>query len=283
MDMTETMDTIDAHQHFWQLARGDYDWLTPALVPLYRDFLPRDLRPLAQAAGVRRSIVVQAAPTLAETRYLLELTRDDPAIAGVVGWVPLDDPDAPTLIDELLREPKFKGVRPMLQDLPDDSWIARTDLDPSIEALIRRGLVFDALVLTRHLPYLLPFARRHRRLRIVLDHGAKPPIADGAAGWQPWATQVAELAALPNVFCKISGLVTEAATPCTDAMLEPYLAHSIEQFGPARAMWGSDWPVVDMNGGYLAWHACAMRFAERLEPHERAALFGGTARACYGL
>jgi L-fuconolactonase len=277
------MDTIDAHQHFWRLARGDYDWLTPMLAPLYRDFSLDDLRPLARAAGISRSIVVQAAPTLAETRYLLDLARDEPAIAGVVGWVPLDAPDAPALIAELAREPKFKGVRPMLQDWPDDGWIAKPELDPAVAALIQHGLVFDALVLSRHLPYLTPFALRHRRLRIVVDHGAKPPIADGAAGWQPWAERMAELAALPNVFCKMSGLVTEAATPCTDAMLEPYLAYLVEHFGAARIMWGSDWPVVDMNGGYLAWHACAMRFAERLKAHERAALFGGTARDCYGL
>ena len=277
------METIDAHQHFWQLSRGDYTWLTPALAPLYRDFLPSDLRPLAHAAGVSRSIVVQAAPTLAETRFLLDLARADPAIAGVVGWVPLDDADAPALIAELAREPKFKGVRPMLQDLPDDDWIARPELDPAIDALIDHGLVFDALVFTRHLPYLTPFAHRHRRLRIVLDHGAKPPIAGGAAGWLPWAARVAELAALPNVFCKVSGLVTEAATACTDSMLEPYLSHLVELFGAGRTMWGSDWPVVDMNGGYLAWHACAKRFAERLSPDDRAALFGGTARACYGL
>ncbi|PMS14709.1 amidohydrolase [Trinickia dabaoshanensis] len=277
------MDTIDAHQHFWQLARGDYGWLTPALAPLYRDFSPGDLRPIARAAGVARGIVVQAAPTVAETRYLLDLARDDPSIAGVVGWVPLDERDAPALIAEWAGEPKFKGVRPMLQDLPDDDWIARPALDPAIGALIERGLVFDALVFTRHLPYLTEFARRHRRLRIVLDHGAKPPIADGAAGWSPWAARVAELAALPNVFCKISGLVTEAAVPWTDSMLEPYLSHLIEQFGAARSMWGSDWPVVDMNGGFAAWHACAARFAERLQPGERAALFGGTAHACYGI
>ena len=277
------MDTIDAHHHFWLLERGDYGWLTPEMTPLYRDFLPKDWQALAQRAGVSRGIVVQAAPTLAETRYLLDLARDEPAIAGVVGWVPLDGPEAPGLIAELAREPKFKGVRPMLQDLPDDDWIAKPELDPAVAALIQHGLAFDALVFTRHLPYLIEFARRHRRLRIVVDHGAKPPIADGAVGWQPWATRIVELALLPNVFCKMSGLVTEAAAPCTDSMLEPYLAHLIEHFGPARTMWGSDWPVVDMNGGYLAWHASAMRFAERLMPHERAALFGGTARACYGL
>lgn len=277
------METIDAHQHFWQLSRGDYAWLTPALAPLYRDFGPADWQPLARAAGMARGIAVQAAPTLDETRYLLDLARNHASIAGVVGWVPLTEPDAPAQIAEFAREPKFRGVRPMLQDLPDDAWIAQRALDPAIEALIAHDLAFDALVFARHLPHLVAFAERHPRLRIVVDHGAKPPIIDGAAGWQPWAERIATLAKLPHVRCKLSGLVTEAAPGWTDATLRPYMEHLLEHFGAERLMWGSDWPVVDMNGGYQAWHACAVRFAETLGTDERAAIFGGTARACYGV
>jgi L-fuconolactonase len=277
------MQTIDAHQHFWRISRGDYAWLTPELGPLYRDFGPADLQLLARAAGVARSVVVQAAPTLAETRYLLDLARDDAAIAGVVGWVPLLDPGVPTLIAELACEPKFKGVRPMLQDLPDDDWIANPALGPAIDALVVHNLAFDALVYARHLPYLSEFASRHPRLRIVVDHGAKPPIRDGASCWQPWAEGIAVLAKLPQVHCKLSGLGTEAAPGWNDDTLRPYVSHLIEQFGAWRLMWGSDWPVLDMNGDYPAWHACARRLTETLSGGERAAIFGGTACAFYGL
>jgi L-fuconolactonase len=277
------MNTIDAHQHFWAISRGDYGWLTPALAPLYRDFGPAEFAPLAQAAGVARSIVVQAAPTIAETRYLLDLARENPVVAGVVGWVPLDAATAPALIAELAREPKFKGVRPMLQDLPDDDWIARAPLGPAIDALIEHGLAFDALVFARHLPHLLTFAQRHPELRIVIDHGAKPPIAEGDAGWQPWADRIAELARLPQVHCKISGLATEAGPGWTDETLAPYVNHLVAHFGARRLMWGSDWPVLELNGDYGGWHACATRLTARLTDDERAAVFGGTATTFYGL
>lgn len=277
------MQTIDAHQHFWQISRGDYGWLAPSLVPLYRDFGPSDLQPLARAAGVTLTVVVQAAPTLAETRYLLELARHNAAIAGVVGWLPLLDPDAPALIADLAREPKFKGVRPMLQDLPDDDWIANPALEPAIDALVAHDLAFDALVFARHLPYLSAFASRHPRLRIVVDHGAKPPIRDGAPGWQPWAERIAMLARLPRIHCKLSGLATEAAPGWDDDTLRPYVSHLLEQFGARRLMWGSDWPVLEMNGDYAAWHACARRLTETLSDDERAAIFGDTARAFYRL
>ncbi|MEX3955818.1 amidohydrolase [Trinickia sp. EG282A] len=277
------MNTVDAHQHFWAISRGDYGWLTPALAPLYRDFGPADFAPLAQSAGVARSIVVQAAPTVAETRYLLDLARENPVVAGVVGWVPLDDAAAPALIAELAREPKFNGVRPMLQDLSDDDWIARAQLGPAIDALIEHGLAFDALVFARHLPHLLTFAQRHPDLRIVIDHGAKPPIAEGDAGWQPWAERIAELARLPQIHCKISGLATEAGPGWSDETLAPYVDHLVAHFGAKRLMWGSDWPVLELNGDYGGWHACATRLTSRLTDDERAAIFGGTATTFYGL
>jgi L-fuconolactonase len=274
---------IDAHQHYWNPQRGDYGWLTPALVTLYREFGPADLAPSRELAGIDRTVVVQAAPTVAETRYLLDLARNEASIAGVVGWVPLAEPDAPALIAELSREPKFKGVRPMLQDLPDDDWIADPGLAPAIDALVAHDLAFDALIYARHVAPLYTFATRFPALRIVVDHGAKPPIRDGAARWQPWADGIARLAALPNVHCKLSGLVTEAAPGWTEATLAPYVAHLVAHFGPARLMWGSDWPVLDLNGDYLLWHACANALVAALSDGERDAIFGANASAFYRL
>lgn len=277
--------TIDAHQHYWDPARGDYDWLTPELTALYRPRGPADLAPLRERAGIARTVVVQAAPTLEETRYLLDMARDEPSIAGVVGWVPLLSPTAPTLIDTLAREPKFKGVRPMLQDLPDNAWIANPDLAPAIDALIAHDLAFDALIFTRHVDAIETFATRFPALRMVIDHGAKPPIRDGSggAGWQAWADGITRLAALPRVYCKLSGLATEAAPGWTDATLQPYADHLLHSFGPVRLMWGSDWPVLDLNGDYQQWHATAHRLLVSLTEAERNAVFGGNAASFYRL
>ncbi|WP_244816712.1 amidohydrolase [Caballeronia sp. Lep1P3] len=276
---------IDAHQHYWDPARGDYGWLTPALAPLYRAFGPSDLAPMRAAAGIDRTVVVQAAPTVDETRYLLDLARDDDSIAGVVGWVPLDSVDGVKIIDEFSREPKFKGVRPMLQDLPDDTWIAHAPRPDAIERLIELDLAFDALIFARHVPSLIDFARRYPKLRIVVDHGAKPPIRDGiVSGWQPWADGIAQLAALPQkLCCKLSGLATEAAGNWTDVTLQPYVAHLIGHFGAERLLWGSDWPVLTLNGGYTDWHAAATRLTAHLGKAGQQAIFGANARAFYRL
>jgi L-fuconolactonase len=276
---------IDSHQHYWDPSRGDYGWLTPDMKPLFRVFGPDDLAPLREAVGVQRTVVVQAAPTLEETRYLLDLARDDESIAGVVGWVPLDSPDAPKFIDEFAREPKFKAVRPMLQDLPDDSWIAHAPREDAIERLIDLDLAFDALIFARHVPSLIEFVERYPSLRVVVDHGAKPPIRDGlASGWQPWADGIAQLAALPQrLHCKLSGLATESGENWTDETLKPYVAHLLEHFGAERLMWGSDWPVLNMNGSYTAWHSTAQNLTSHLEKADQAAIFGANARAFYRL
>ncbi|SDR43263.1 L-fuconolactonase [Paraburkholderia fungorum] len=272
---------IDAHQHYWDPARGDYGWLTPELKTLYRKFGPDDLKPLRERAGIERTVVVQAAPTLAETHYLLDLARNEPSIAGVVGWVPLLLDTAPDLIESLARDPKFKGVRPMLQDLPDDTWIANPDLAPAIEALIAHDLAFDALIFARHVEHIETFAARFPALRIVVDHGAKPPIRDGDAGYQVWADAVARLAQFPQVHCKLSGLATEASPGWTEDTLRPYVGHLLKSFGPARLMWGSDWPVLDLNGDYLLWHSVATTLLASLSDDEREAVFGGNAAAFY--
>jgi L-fuconolactonase len=274
---------IDAHQHYWDPARGDYGWLTSNLDQLYRTFGPADLAPLRERADVQRTVVVQAAPTVEETRYLLKLAQDDASIAGVVGWVPMLSHDAPTLIAELARHPQFKGIRPMLQDLPDDDWIANPDLTPAVEALIAYDLAFDALIFTRHVDAFETFASRFPTLRIVIDHGAKPPIRDGRSGWQSWADGITRLANLPHVHCKLSGLATEAAPGWTEATLQPYVDHLLQSFGPARLMWGSDWPVLNLNGDYLLWHSVANTLLAELSDAERDAVFGANAAAFYRL
>jgi L-fuconolactonase len=274
---------IDAHQHYWNPERSDYGWLTPDLAPLYRTFGPDDLASLRERAGVSRTVVVQAAPTVDETRYLLDLARDEASIAGVVGWVPMLDADAPALIAELARDPKFKGVRPMLQDLPDDNWIANPALKPAVDALIAHDLAFDALIFTRHVDALDTFIQRFPQLRIVIDHGAKPPIRDGNAGWHAWAEGITRLAQFPHVHCKLSGLATEAAQGWTEATLRPYVDHLLAAFGPMRLMWGSDWPVLNLNGDYLLWHSIATELLASLSDAERDAVFGANAAAFYRL
>ena len=235
------------------------------------------------AERIDKTVVVQAAPTVDETRYLLDLARHEASIAGVVGWVPLLDDDAPALIAKLARESKFKGVRPMLQDLPDDNWIANPALRPAIEAVIAHDLAFDALIFARHVDALETFIQRFPSLRIVIDHGAKPAIRDGAAGWQPWADGIERLARFPQVHCKLSGLATEAAPGWNEATLRPYADHLLAHFGPSRLMWGSDWPVLNLNGDYPTWHAVANALLASLSQTQCDAVFGGNAAAFYRL
>jgi L-fuconolactonase len=272
---------IDAHQHFWRLSRGDYGWLTPGSGPLWRDFLPADLAPLLAAAGVEATVLVQAAPTSAETAFLLELADRTPFVAAVVGWVDFEAPDAAHQIATLAARPKLKGLRPMVQDLADDAWMLRGTLAPAIGAMVAHGLAFDALVKPRHLPILLEFAARHPGLRIVIDHGGKPDIAAGVL--EPWARDIRLLARDTGLYCKLSGLLTEAAPGAGLAQLRPFIDTLIDAFGPDRLMWGSDWPVVNLSGDYLGWAQGVREAIERrLGASAQAAILGGTAAEFYG-
>jgi L-fuconolactonase len=273
---------IDSHQHFWSLSRNDYSWLTPALEPLYRDFLPADLAPLLTSTHVDRTVLVQAAPTVSETRYLLSLARSCEFVAGVVGWVDMaGGVEAIDELGDLARDAKFVGIRPMLQDLSNPAWITRSTLAPVTQALVERELCFDALVKPQHLPYLLQFLERHPELRVVVDHGAKPDIANMA--WQPWAVGIAEVAEHTGAYCKISGLITEAAPSQHYDDLAPYLDHLLDVFGPGRLMWGSDWPVLNLAGDYTGWHRAAGAWLSRLSKGERAGIEGKNAARFYRL
>ncbi len=271
---------IDAHQHFWKVARGDYGWLA-AYPKIARDFLPHDLAPLLAKAGIEKTVLVQAAPAVSETEFLLEIAGSTSFVAGVVGWVALDAADAPSQIARLSAHAKLVGLRPMLQDLSDNEWILRPELAPAFDALRRADLCFDALVKPRHLPALTEFLARHEEIPVVIDHGAKPDIAKN--GIEPWALSMRHIASNSRALCKISGLASEAGPGWNAHMLKPYIDVLLESFGPQRLMWGSDWPVLNDVGDYASWLDLAEALTKQLTSSERDAIFGGTAASFYGL
>ena len=275
---------IDSHQHFWRIAERQGRWPPPALEPLYRDFVPSDLRPELQRCRIDGTVLVQSLPTADDTRFMLKLAARHDFVRGVVGWVDMKAGDAAAQITELARHRKLKGLRTMLQDLADDHWIDDAALDPAVHAMLAHGLCFDALVSPLQLTALLAFARRHAQLPIVIDHAAKPEIA--RAAWQPWHRHMMALAALPNVHCKLSGLLTEAGEDQREAALRPCVDHLFASFGASRLMWGSDWPVVRLTGAYDTWFAMAYRLCSAQPGVDAAALdavFGGNARRFYSL
>lgn len=274
---------IDAHQHFWQLSRGDYDWPNDTVAPIFRDFGPGDLAPQLAAAGVTQTVLVQATPTVEETEYLLRLARTTDFVAGIVGWVDFEAADASETIDRLAADPMLKGLRPMLQSIDDTDWILRPSAEPALRHMAARGLRFDALIQPRHLGAVATLARRHPDLAIVIDHIAKPRMGAGLVPDPAWRDGMAALAALPNTWCKLSGMVTEIGPGWTAADLAGHGREVLERFGPSRLMWGSDWPVLTLAGSYADWLAQARALAADLSSSEQMQLFDGTARAFYGL
>jgi L-fuconolactonase len=268
---------IDAHQHFWQLERGDYGWLTPELASLYRDFMPEDIAPLLAHNNVGGTIIVQAAPTIAETEFLLHIADRTPFVLGVVGWVDFEAPSAAKDIARLAIHPKLVGLRPMIQDIADDDWMLGASLAPAFNAMIEHDLTFDALVLPRHLSRLGTLMSRHPKLRTIIDHGAKPEIAAGEFG--KWADDIAKIADESDAFCKLSGLVTEAGDTWTRASIAPYVQHLFSSFGPERLVWGSDWPVLTLASEYGDWRNLAVSFTQS-EP-VRKMIFGANALHAY--
>lgn len=274
---------VDAHQHYWQPARGDYGWLAQAPAELRCSFLPEDLRPQRLAAGVRFAVLVQAAPTVEETRYLFALARQDPAVIGVVGWVDMASDDACTHIEALLRESDglLCGIRPMAQDIADPAWLTRPELDRAFGCLQASGLAFDALVTPAQLPALHRRLRRQHHLRAVIDHGGKPPLGGGDLGqWNYW---MSELAGLPELHCKLSGLLTLLDAGTGEAAIEPCVQALFERFGADRMLWGSDWPVLTTHAGYDHWLQLAQRLVDRFAPGRQDEVFGANAIRFYGL
>jgi L-fuconolactonase len=274
------MRRIDAHQHFWTTSRDDYGWLTPELGPIYRDFQPHDLQPFLAATGVDRTLLVQAAQSEAETLYLLDLAAQTDFVAGVVGWVNLEAADAATRVAAMARRGVI-GLRPMVQDIADTEWLLRPALRSGLDAMIAHDLRFDALVQPRHLPILAEFSQLYPMLKVVIDHGAKPDIANGKL--QPWADAITHIARNTSFCCKLSGLVTEANHDWQLTDIEPFVRVLITAFGADRLMWGSDWPVLNLAGDYHRWHRVTTELLGGLSTQDRDLIFGGTAAGFYGL
>ena len=248
---------IDAHQHFWAFARGDYGWMgtSEAVAPMRRDVPPSELKPLLDRHDIDKTVLVQAAPTVAETHYMLGLADGVDWIAKVVGWIDFENEADRKTLEALSGHKKFAGVRPMIQDIADDDWMHRTDVQWAYRAVEELGLTFDALGFPRHLDNFLKLFERYPEMRIVVDHCMKPQIRDAAL--DDWAVGVERIAKETPVFCKLSGLATEASPGWTVEALRPYAQHILNVFGPSRVMWGSDWPVLTLNGDYDGWVAAA--------------------------
>jgi L-fuconolactonase len=274
---------IDAHHHFWNYEPVEYGWISDRMSVLRRNFDQWDLAREMEAADVNGAVSVQARQTIEETFWLLEIAAMNDFILGVVGWVPLAEPDIAERLECLEDVPKLKGVRHVVQDEPDDDFILRDDFNRGVAALGRFKLAYDILIFERHLPQTIRFVDRHPDQVFVLDHVAKPRVREGI--FDPWRQNLCTLARRPNVYCKLSGVVTEADHGAwTPAQLRPYFDAALEAFGPSRLMFGSDWPVCLLASGYGRWMQTVREWAATaMSPAEQARFFGGTAAEAYQL
>jgi L-fuconolactonase len=267
---------IDAHQHFWKYDAQAYPWLDDSMRALQRDFLPEHLKPLLDAAGVDRTIAVQASQTLDETQWLLELADAHSWISGVIGWVDLQSDAVDAQLETIAGRPKLLGIRHVVQaEAP--GFLEGHAFRRGVARLERHGLTYDVLIYARQLAEAADFARALPDGRFVVDHLAKPDIRGG--GFDAWRTGLAALAGLPHVWCKLSGLVTEADWRAwTPEQLRPYIDTAVELFGPDRLMFGSDWPVCTVAAGYARTLAVVEEALDACSAAERARIFGGTAQ-----
>jgi L-fuconolactonase len=276
---------IDSHQHFWNPSRVSYDWLGPDLGPINRAIEFPELAPLLAATGVERTVLVQSADNAADTDYMFEVAAAHREIAAVVGWVPLDDPEAVARRLPILRaNPAFAGIRNLIHTRPDPDWLLRSDVDESLGILAAAGVPFDVVsVLPRHLEHVPTLSERHPDLPMVIDHLSKPPIKVGDD--EPWLSLIRRAAENPRVYAKVSGLypaVGDLADWSADDV-RPYLELALELFGADRLMFGGDWPISVLAGGYVrVWEELSVLFDE-LAPGDRSAILGGTAASFYNI
>ena len=275
---------IDSHQHFWRPSRGDYHWLTPSMTALWHDFEPDQLRPQLLARGISGCIAVQAAESVEESLFLLDLARQHPWIEGVVGWVDLRSPTAIADLMHLRKHGPLVGIRPMLQDHADDRWILDARCQPALAWMATHGIRFDALVRPHQLGAIARLMDRYPTLRVVVDHMAKPSIALGR-DWPesgPWLRGLQGLAQR-GAYIKLSGALTEAKPGAGARDLRPFVDPVLEAFGPSRTMWGSDWPVVLGASSYAHWDTITQDLLVGMRAADREQVLGASCARFYGL
>ncbi|MBT5874682.1 MAG: amidohydrolase family protein [Candidatus Latescibacteria bacterium] len=273
---------IDSHQHFWKVERGDYDWMSPDFEVLYRDYLPEDLLPQIDAHQIDRTVLVQAAQTVAETEFILGLAEGNDRIAGVVGWLDMEADDFEAQLARYRANPKLVGIRPVIHDISDDSWMIRPKVLNSLKHLADQDFPFDFLTYSRHLPYVIQVLEEVPDLRAIMDHISKPEIKAG--NMAPWQELMSEVASHPNVYCKISGMITEADHDSWSFIdVIPYMRHVCDSFGHERIVYGSDWPVCLLAGSYDEVIGLAEQFSANWSEEEQRKFFGDNARAFYKL
>ena len=274
---------IDSHHHLWKYTASEYGWISPEMPAIRRDFLPEDLEPLMHHYGIDGTVVVQARQTLEETAWLLDLARKHSIMRGVVGWIPLTEGEGVRRhLDRFAGDRKLRGVRHVIHDEADPRYILRQDFNAGVKTLLDYKLPYDILIFEKHLPAAIEFVDRHPAQVFILDHIAKPRIKDRILS--PWDRNIREIAKRPNVYCKLSGMVTEAdLRNWTPANLQPYLDVVLKAFGPSRLMYGSDWPVMLLAGEYGQWFGAVTNAIAKLSKPEQDRIMGGTAVEAYGL
>ena len=273
---------IDAHHHFWKFKPEEYGWIRADMAALRKDYLPADLEREMKAAGINGTMPVQARMSLEETGWLLELAERHDFIKGVVGWAPLTEAGIGATLEGLAANRKLRAVRHVLHDEADEYYMLREDFNRGISELKRFNLAYDILIFERHLPQTLQFVDRHPNQVFVVDHLAKPRVRDGSMS--PWLENMRELARRAHVYCKVSGLATEADHALwTKEQLEPYIEAVLSAFGAERVLFGTDWPVCNLAIGYGAWVEIVTGAISRLSEREQERIWSATAREAYKL
>ena len=272
---------IDSHHHFWSLERGDYSWMSPDYVKIYKDFDEKDLIPHLKKHNISKTVIVQAADTIAETQFILSIAEKANFVSGVVGWVDFESAQVKADIDTLSSNEYLKGFRPMIHDIEDESWMLKENLSIGLNYLVDKDLTFDALVRPQHLKNLYTFAKRYKNLAIVIDHIAKPKISFNEV--DEWMVDMKKLAELENISCKFSGILTELTVDTKRSKITPYVDHIFSIFDTDRIMWGSDWPVLEMAEAYSSWFNFANDLCVNLSETERMNVFAHTAASFYRL
>lgn len=280
--MATVTQTVDSHHHFWDLTRLDYPWMPPGPSVVRQNYLPPDLKPEIEAVGIDRTVIVQAHQSLEEAKFLLEIANETDFVAGVVAWVDVQSPNVGSDLDSLIDYGPLVGIRHQVEDDPDDDWLAANETIRGLKEIAARGLAYDMLVRPRHMKHVPTVAEKVPELRLVIDHIAKPLIADGVM--ELWASAMAEIASIPGVYCKVSGMVTEADHDNWKVdHLRPYVEHVREQFGMDRLMFGSDWPVCLLASSYQRVFDAAIEAIGPLTEQEKSDFLGGNATRFYRL